>query len=369
MCRSNQKNVICEAVEVILSNEFRTAFGDLDYAEIESYLNLFDDDLKNPKSMNIDIIKKENDDIQRFRADDRNIYPKGGRFLTNVKMFKGFDELNIDDQRLLIFKLKLLNNNGNKNDKIESAAELKKYAEMGDEYAMIFYSEALCYGSGVSVNLEEAAMYMKRAADLGNVSAIRVYADMLHEGIGVPKNISKAIEYIKDAADKGHTEAMYNYGVCLEFGDGIEENKEEAAKYYYAASFKGNAEAMVRLAKMIYLGKICNCTFNKLLAYDLFCQSAKFGSKEGMLYCALLLREGEVFKVDLKKSTEYFQMAAEKGFSLAYHDYAYCLYYGIGINANKIEASKYLKLAIDDENNNYDIVKKNEIMEFYANMQ
>lgn len=212
-------------------------------------------------------------------------------------------------------------------------------------------------------------MYMKRAADLGNVSAIRIYADMLHEGIGVPKNISKAIEYIKDAADKGHTEAMYNYGVCLEFGDGIEENKEEAAKYYYAASFKGNAEAMVRLAKMIYLGKICNCIFNKILAYDLFCQSAKFGSKEGMLYCALLLREGEVCEVDLKKSTEYFQMAAEKGFSLAYHDYAYCLYYGIGINANKKEASKYLKLAIDDENNIYDIVKKNEIMEFYANMQ
>lgn len=264
-----------DAAEVILSKKFRNAFGNIDVAEVDAYLNLFDEDLKNSKSMNIKSLKEIKDAKMYMRNESKDKLPKGERFCTESEMINLFNTIDINDPNFLISKNHLLNQNGNLNDMEESAKVLKKYADMGYEYAMVDYSEALQFGRGVPLNLKEAAMYMKKAADLGNRIANVHYADMLHEGIGVQKNIREAIKYVKVAADKGHESAMFNYAISLEYGHGIKVNKKEAAKYYLLSSIKGNEEAMLRLGRMIYLREID--MFDQKYAYDLFFQSAKFG--------------------------------------------------------------------------------------------
>ncbi|AYV80493.1 MAG: hypothetical protein Harvfovirus2_23 [Harvfovirus sp.] len=159
---------------------------------------------------------------------------------------------------------------------------------------------------------KEGMKYIKEAADKGEPGALALFGKILLNGLyAVEKDEKEAKKKFIEAYAKGDPTAAYELGILSEF-----ENVDTAVKYLKEASAKGLAKASLKLA-------------------NLFCQEklVPLSIKDAKLYAELALKQGDTDAAfllglihhhsgpdyDLKKSVEYYMIAAEGGNSQAQH--------------------------------------------------
>lgn len=240
-----------QIVAEIMQPEFKEAFGILDEDEIDEYLDLFDDDLKDPKMMDCSNLKEQKNRLRRLNCETK--MPRNGEWLNKKEIIDSYKLIfsQSENPMIKLYYAVEMNNNGDEHDKKESLKILKKLSDDGNNEATFYYAEALRYGNGVPQDLKKAAELTKISADKGFRLAMEKYADMLHEGIGVQVNPKEAVRYVKMAADEGQLNSMYKYGTSCLVGYGIKQNIEEGTKYIEMAAKRYHPLAMVEYGKML----------------------------------------------------------------------------------------------------------------------
>ena len=191
----------------------------------------------------------------------------------------------------------------------ERAAELAiDAAEDGIPDAQLYAGLAYMDGVSVEQDYSEAARYFRLAANQGNQEARTSLAYLFHEGLGVERDQAKAYGLYRTAARAGNVNAMFQAGVCCEFGEGTPVDLREAERWYVKGAEQGDAFAMERLG--------------------------------------YLLSESDPPRPE--ESFEWFLKAAMEGVPTAMHMVGYCYLRGIGVEKDRGEAEKWLRMASDN---------------------
>ena len=360
-------------------------FFEADQNQVDAYLEIFDDDLKNINRrmalnvkfaaehgdfkaikyyifMNyfgrgVPINKKEAARFLKILADGGhvdsmnnygNILSLGDGIEINKQEAAKYFKMAADKGNeigMFNYSLALENGDGIEVNKFEAADYYKKAAKKGHDSAMNNYGNMLFHGKGVDINYKKAAKYHKMSADKGNAIGMINYANALKNGIGVNIDKNEAAKYYKMAADKGNDKAMFLYAFMLFDGNGIDENKKKAAKYFKLSASKGNNGAMFLYGLMLYQGNGINK--HKKKAATFFQMASDKGNTNAMLYLANMFSTGDGVKKDPVKSAGYYKMAADNGSIEGMLKYGDILNQGIEIEKNQKEAAFYYKKAAD----------------------
>ena len=186
----------------------------------------------------------------------------------------------------------------------------KPLAEKDDPEAQFNLGVMNQLGQGTDKNDKAAAKWFAKSAALGNPEAQVKLGEMYHEGKGVEKNSKIAAEWYAKAADAGSPAAMNNLAYLYYLGEGVTQDFNIARKMFERAADKGVADAQYNLGTM----------------YD----------------------EGKgVPKSDPTTAVGWFLKAASQGNPEAQFALGFLNFTGRGVEANTIEAYKWLKLAVN----------------------
>lgn len=274
---------------------------------------------------------------------------------------------------------------------------LKKAAERGSTEAKFKLGKLYIEGFFLhdsknykfETNLAEGVKWLKAAAEEGDVNAINMIGDCYFNGTGVEKDVKKAMEwyerrptdggcsyklgeiYLKGEhvdkdykkafdyfmATKWYAPSLKRAGDCYYNGWGVERDLDKAVYYYDCAAVKDEMGFYGSLAEvaLIYarddklhdekktvklLYKACNYLYNNP---EVFYERAKrhlVGVDFRDENCRF---ENLVIRKDLDEAAYYFKKAAELGHVESQYEYGMRLLDGIGVEANKEEAVKWLK--------------------------
>ncbi len=147
--------------------------------------------------------------------------------------------------------------------------------------------------------------------------------------------------------DSADNDTLFDIACHLEFGlivDGkviVKENPKKAFKIYEQAYKNGDLNAMIRMADYYSEGKFCKINLD--FAIQLYNKGIEMGSGMAANNLATVYRDIG----DLTKSFELYQVAQDlnKSDSL---ELAYCYYYGIGTENNRLLAFEILERIAED---------------------
>lgn len=265
-------------------------------------------------------------------------------------------------------------------------------------------------GNRVEQNKKEAAFYYEKAADDGNIEAMKCYIKMLRTGDGIEINLKEADEYqalledalvlkeqiergkrdvsgyLKDLADSGNVMAMNYYAEMMYEGDGEYSSKEEASRYFKRAadSFKGQTNSTNdnnhtnNTSTTNDNDGLVSSNTNDGDAGDLVDENTKQKDElelelstsdqlsiNSMLSYADMLIHGEGVNVDKREAARYLKVAADNGDVDACCKLGKMLFKGDGIRSDLRGAVHYFNAAFDDDG---DFVGNSDSMNFYGYM-
>lgn len=170
----------------------------------------------------------------------------------------------------------------------------KHAAEKGDVPALVALGQIYFYGArGVERDHQVAAKFFQRAAATGEPLAQTSLAHMLVKGMAVKQDLRAAFGNFSAAAEAGSAAGMNGLGFMYLYGLHVEQDRERAQKFFNDAAEMGNAEAYYNL---------------------------------GALYVSGV----GVRRRNYPTALNYFQMAVQKGHTLAMHKLAQMNLHGIG---------------------------------------
>ncbi|GBG26189.1 Protein sel-1-like 1 [Hondaea fermentalgiana] len=170
----------------------------------------------------------------------------------------------------------------------------KHAAEKGDLAALVALGQIYFYGArGVERDHETAAMFFRRAAASGDPLAQATLGHMLVKGMAVERDLKAAYENFSAAAEAHSAAGKNGLGYMYLYGLHVKQDRSRATKLFDEAAEMGNAEALYNAGALFATGT---------------------GSSRRNYPMAL----------------NYFQVAVQKGHTLAMHKLAQMNLHGIG---------------------------------------
>jgi len=228
-------------------------------------------------------------------------------------------------------------------------------------------------GIGTEKNYEQAYYWFHRTAEQGDPDALNKLGWMCEAGLGVERDQSRAVNWFRQAAERGHLEAQFNLGAKYDNGEGVSQNSSEAARWYRLSAEQGFSDARFFLAQALESGDGVPINFDEAIDwYILACEdghrSAKvklwshalsekylpedeeeqiFIEKLGVemksalaeFKLAFRLNIGDGVELNLEKSLDLYQTAANKGFASAINHLSVIYMIGRGVEKNLAKAS------------------------------
>lgn len=165
-------------------------------------------------------------------------------------------------------------------------------------------------------------------------------------GQGTDKNDKAAAKWFEKSAAAGNPEAMVKLGELYNEGSGVTKNSKTAAEWYAKAADAGSPAAMNNLAYLYYLGEGVPQDFN--IARKMFERAADKGVADAQYNLGTMYDEGKGMKEpDPTTAVGWFLKSASQGNREAQFALGYLHFSGRGVEANNVEAYKWLKLAVN----------------------
>ncbi len=277
------------------------------------------------------------------------------------------------------------NGYGVKKDDFEAVNYYRKAADQGQVVAQAYLGDCYYFGKGIEENKHKAVEWYRKAVDnRGNFDALGFIGsemvgfelsghvlrlgDCYKNGVGVAKDESEAVKLYRKVAEVGLTflseergarrlEAMYRLADCYENGLGVEKSFMEATKWRCKAWFVKHLKLAVISITIItvVVGFVLWAIMMEWLGFIKLHRKAKGGDADAMMNVARYCSR-QLFFLRKKASTWYhkaveqYRKAAEQGDDEAQIKLGDCYRYGIGVEKNDDEATKWFRLAASQGN-------------------
>ena len=227
-------------------------------------------------------------------------------------------------------------------DKFDLEALTKK-AQEGDRQAQ--YDLAMVYDSGkdeIPRNVKLGAEWFLKAAQQGHTEAQFAIGQCYFYGRGVPRDKVLGVEWYHLAALKDHRQATYALGECYSFGEGVDRHHAESLKWFSKSAAQGVQEAQFQIARILEKGD--PTVRNPLQALEEYKKSANGGNAHAEYLVGTFYEQGKGVPKDIARAIQSYKMAAPKSED-ARARLAYFYGQGIGVEADPVEAYKWLETA------------------------
>lgn len=232
---------------------------------------------------------------------------------------------------------------------------LLKFALEGDAKAQ--YEVAYCYyfGYGINRDFEQAGKWYEASALQDYLDAELALANCYSNGLGKQKDLQKALYWYEKAGTNGSAEGQCE-AANLYF-NGRVGNKEQAIYWYELAAKQNHIGALTRLGWCYRYGRIVEKNVNKGMEY--YQRAAELG------FSLAQLRMGDFYtdNKDYAQAFNWYLKAAENGENEAQNSLGVCYYFGLGTKEDyEKAASWFLKSALQnnkDAKNNISVCYKN----------
>ncbi len=206
----------------------------------------------------------------------------------------------------------------------------------------------------------------QQAADAGD-SRSGLYVGVLYDsGQGVPQNSAEALYWYRRAAEAGNAVGAFNVGVLYDAGHGVAVDRRQAATWYARAAAGGYGRAEYNLAMMYESGS--GVPRNTARAVTLYTRAAHQGISAARDHLAALGRpfagsvqaRADTSMQDFQRAQQLllsrgtaeagqmaglFARAASQHNSLAEYDLGYCYEHGLGVAADRAQATFWYRRA------------------------
>lgn len=193
-------------------------------------------------------------------------------------------------------------------------------------------------GWGVEKNVELALENYKMAAAHGNEMAMNQIGYIFSDE-WVEADYAQAFFWFNEASKKNSDVGMYNLGMCYKNGWGVEVDAEIAAEWFKKAADMGYVEAMCELGDY-YQDTLFDIDKSKMW----FLKAAELGSSDAQNRLGVFYAND--INPDYAEAVKWFKKAMEQNQPNAFRNYAWCLWNGNGVEANKELAIEMMQQAI-----------------------
>jgi TPR repeat protein len=227
-------------------------------------------------------------------------------------------------------------------DKIDLEALTKK-AQEGDRQAQ--YDLGMVYYSGreeIPRNMELGAEWFLKSAQQGHTEAEFAIGRCYFYGRGVPRDKVLGLEWYHQAAMKDHKQAAYALGDCYFLGEGVARDHAESIKWFSKSAAQGGQGAQFRIARILEKGD--PSVRDPLKALEEYKKSANGGNARAEYLVGTYYEEGKGVPQDIARAIQSYKIAAPESED-ARARLAYFYGQGIGVEADSVEAYKWLETA------------------------
>lgn len=189
-------------------------------------------------------------------------------------------------------------------------------------------------------NDEKAFECYMQAAAQGEETALNQIGWMYQNGCGTDADPEQAFFWYNEAAQKGSDVGMTNLAYCYKEGYGVEQDAEVAAEWFKKAAEDGYAESMLELGEY-YQSILFDLEKSKywlLKAVD--CGNAEAMNKLGVM-CA------DDIEPDYEEAIKWYEKAIEQDFPMAYRNLAILYRDGNGVKKDLKRAEELLLKAAE----------------------
>ncbi len=221
-------------------------------------------------------------------------------------------------------------------------------------------------------NGEQAIFWLQKAANQGHTMAQWQLGVCYDTGNGVECDHTQAVEWYRLSADQGYAPAQFNLGYCYNKGHGVEQNMERAVHYYTLSAQQNNESAQFYLAGCYERGE--GVDRDIVMAFHWYVRAGAQGNEVAQKRAKWL--QSEVINMpyesaqslqskynDAKKlfdnangnkdmlsqALETFAYLAKQGYAVAQNMFAYCLFFGKGVQSDADKAIYWWQLAAEQE--------------------
>lgn len=205
------------------------------------------------------------------------------------------------------------------------------------------------YGEGVKSNLNYAYYFLNKAAEKNHLDSQYELGNYYLQGTPDKRQYAKAIKWFRHAAARDHVRSLYNLGKMTYEGLGTDSDPAEALRLLNLAAENGLLEAThyinrIETTNPEHLALIKSPDDNsdgdipELLNSGSSHEAEKSPNEYYRMGLSYLTGDDE--EVQLEKSAQYFQKAAEKHHAKSQYQLAKLYKQGIGVKQNE---SLYLK--------------------------
>ncbi|WP_455219994.1 tetratricopeptide repeat protein [Kaarinaea lacus] len=207
------------------------------------------------------------------------------------------------------------------------------------------------YGEGVKANLNYAHYFLNKAAEKNHLDSQYELGNYYLQGTPDKRQYAKAIKWFRHAAARDHVRSLYILGKMTYEGLGTDPDPAEALRLLNLAAENGLLEAThyinriettnpEHLTLIKNLDENRNADLSKVLDSSTSRETDKSPNDYYRLGLSYLTGDDE--EVQLEKSAQYFQKAADKHHAKAQYQLAKLYKQGIGVKQNESLYRKWL---------------------------
>jgi TPR repeat protein len=224
-------------------------------------------------------------------------------------------------------------------------------ANGGSPEAKAWLGASYLFGLGVAPDLLRGKDLIEAAANEGSPVATRFLGLMYLKGVAVHRDSAKAISLLRKAGDQGDGYSFNELGLAYRLGDGVEQNVETAKSMFEKGAALNDGWALLHLGELYAIGDL-KTGKNKDLkkALQLYSAAQRAGNPIASFKLAKMHETGFFGKPQLDKIFACYQEAAIRGFGVAQVEVGKAYQYGIGTEANPLEAFVWYSLGSERGN-------------------
>ena len=221
----------------------------------------------------------------------------------------------------------------------ENAVEIyKKFAALGNMYAIAGLGVCYCYAQGVECDIKKGIELIEKAIKAGNPKGYNVMGVCYKRGVGVERNLEKSVEYFLISAKLGFAAGQCNLGVAFLTGKGISKDYKKSVLWLEKAVKQDYATAFGVLGECYREGK--GVTKNLIKAFELTKYAASQGYAKAQFILGLCYANGTGVRQNYKEAVYWYRKSANQGYAYAQNNLGNCYKYGNGCKQS-------LELAVD----------------------
>lgn len=149
------------------------------------------------------------------------------------------------------------------------------------------------------------------AAKEGKLAAQFNLGRCFNAGNNIEKNQTQAVHWWLKAAEHGHIISQYNLGLCYQKGVGVKVDYKKAHSWFKKASDKGDPFAQLELGRLYLHGALGQVDYKK--AFPMFKKAAIQGHHEAQMMLAWAYISGEGVNSNKKEGEKWMRVAASNG--------------------------------------------------------